>query len=198
MKIAPFLFLTFCSPVLAGEFNSVLSIGDAAPGWEKLPAADGKEHALADFADADAVIVAFTCNSCPYAVDVEDRLIALAAAAAEKKVAVVAINVNKVPADSLEKMAERAKEKSFNFPYLFDDTQQIARDYGASRTPEFFVLNKDRKIVYMGALDDSPDGKKVTKTYVNDALAAALAGKEPEVKETVPIGCGIRYKRERK
>lgn len=186
------------TPVSAGEFNPVLDPGDPAPAWKALPGVDGKPHALADLQAAPAVVVVFTCNSCPYAVDVEDRLIALAKANAERKVAVVAINVNKTPEDSLEKMRQRATDKGFPFPYLYDASQQIARDFGAIRTPEWFVLDGQRRVVYMGSLDDSPSGKDVTKPYVQAAINAVLAGKQPAIAETAPIGCNIRYRRARR
>lgn len=186
-------------PALAGKYNSKLSIGDAAPEWKELPGTDGKKHSLGDLKDKEVIVVAFTCNTCPYAVDVEDRLIALAKKlSADGKGALVAINSNKVPDDLLPAMEKRAKAKSFNFPYLHDESQQVARDFGATYTPEFVVLNKDRKVVYLGALDDSPDGKKVTKKYVEDAVAAALAGKTLAVAETPAVGCAVRYVKERR
>ena len=186
--------------VSAGEFNPVLNIGDKAPVWKDLPGVDGKMHSLADLKDKPVVVVVFTCNSCPYAVDYEDRINALARQHAGNagKVAVVAINVNLVPADSLAKMKARAKDKGFVFPYLFDETQEIAKAYGATRTPEFFVLNSERKVVYMGAMDDNSTADKVMKKYVEPAIAAALAGNVPEVKETIAIGCNIRFARRRR
>ena len=187
-----------CLPLWAGEFNPVLKIGDQAPAWDKLPGVDDKVHSLDDLRDKDIVVVVFTCNSCPYAVDVEDRLVALTKKYAEQKFGLVAINVNKVESDALPEMKERAEEKGFAFPYLYDETQQIARDYGATRTPEFFVLNKDRKIVYMGALDDSPDGKKISKKYVEAAIEATINHHKPEVAETIAIGCGVRFDRNRR
>ena len=105
----------------------------------------------------------------------------------------VAINVNVVKDDSLAAMKQRAEEKGFPYSYLHDPTQKIAKDYGAIKTPEFFVLDANRKIVYMGSLDDSPDGMAVTKRYVADAVQAVLSGKKPETTETVPIGCRVRY-----
>jgi peroxiredoxin len=184
----------------AGTYNKALSIGDAAPAWKDLEGTDGKKHSLSDFADKDVVVICFTCNSCPYAVDYEDRLIALAKkfAAEGNRCALVAINANKVKDDLLPAMQERAKAKGFNFPYLHDETQQVAGSYGATRTPEFVVLNKDRKVVYLGAMDDSPDGKSITKRYLDDAIAAALAGQSAPVSETPPVGCAVRYVRERK
>ena len=184
----------------AGEYNPVLNIGDKAPEWFELPGVDGKKHSLSDLKAKDAVVVVFTCNSCPYAVDYEDRLDAFAKqhAATDSKVALVAINVNKVAEDLPDEMAKRAKAKDFTFPYLFDESQEIAKEFGAGATPEFFVLNRDRKIVYMGAMDDSPNAKKVTRRHVEEAVIAALAGRQPEIKETVPIGCRIRFERRRR
>ncbi len=184
----------------AGEYNPVLNIGDKAPEWSELPGVDGKKHSLSDLKSKDVVVVVFTCNSCPYAVDYEVRLVAFAKqhAAADAKVALVAINVNKVAEDLPDEMAKRAKAKGFTFPYLFDESQEIATKFGAGATPEFFVLNRDRRIVYMGAMDDNPSAKKVTLRYVEEAVAAALDGRQPEIKETVPIGCRIRFERTRR
>ena len=181
----------------AGEFNPTLSINDKAPTWKELPGTDGKKHSLAAI-KKKAIVVVFTCNSCPYAVDYEDRLVALAEKYKKKDVQIIAINVNKVPEDSLDEMKKRAKAKGFQFPYLFDETQKIARDFGATYTPEFFVLNKDRKIVYMGAMDDSTDPKKVKHQYVQAAIEGVLADKPIEKKETVAIGCRVRYERVRR
>ncbi len=192
--LASYLFLA--SNLVAGEFNLVRSIGDAAPVWQELPATDGTRHSLGDLSDQEIVVVAFTCNSCPYAVDVEDRLIALANKYKPHKAAVVAINVNKVKEDLLPEMKKRSEVRKFNFIYLFDESQQIAREFGAKTTPEFFVLDRNRRIVYMGAFDDSPDGKNVTKRYLADAIDATLRGQSPTVKETVPIGCRIRFEQD--
>lgn len=181
---------------LAGQYNAVLNIGDPAPRWEGLEGTDGNKHSYAEFADAKCVVVAFTCNSCPYARDVEGRVIALAKEYASRGVRVVAINVNLVAEDLLPEMQRRAQERSFPFPYLHDPTQQIAKDYGAIKTPEFFVLDGSGKVAYMGALDDSPDGKAVTKRHVVEAVEAVLAGKAPTLRETVPIGCRVRYARD--
>jgi peroxiredoxin len=184
----------------AGEYNPVLNIGDPAPAWADLPGVDGKKHSLADLKDKQVVIVIFTCNSCPVAEDYEDRIIALAQkhAGPQGKAAVVAINVNKIEEDSLPKMQERAKSKGFSFPYLFDESQKIAKDYGATYTPEFFVLNKDRKLVYMGGMDDDTNAAKVKVNYLEPAVQAALEGTKPAVTETVARGCLVRYARERR
>ena len=192
------LFLTLTTAVHAGEYNPVLSIGDAAPAWKDLPGVDGKSHSLADLKQSKAIVLVFTCNNCPYAIDYESRIIALTKRFAVQGVTVVAVNVNKVPEDSFDEMKARAKLQEFNFAYLYDESQQIARDYGATYTPEFFVLDAQRKIAYMGALDDSPAADKVQEQHVAAALTALLAGTQPKVTETVAIGCRIRMERKRR
>ncbi|QDS90325.1 thiol-disulfide oxidoreductase [Rosistilla ulvae] len=194
----PMCLLALVGSTSAGEFNQVLSVGDAAPTWNDLPGIDGSAHGLDDWKQAEVVVVAFTCNSCPYATDVEQRLIALTKDYEDHGVAVVAINSNKVPDDELPAMKERAAMAKFNFPYLSDPTQQTAKAYGAITTPEFYVLDKERRIVYMGAMDDSPDGKQIEHPYVRQAIDAALTGGKPAVAETVPIGCRIRFPRVRR
>jgi peroxiredoxin len=194
--------LLFALPAWAGKFNPTLNIGDAAPNWEKLPGVDGKQHSLADLKDKEVVVVAFTCGSCPTAVDYEDRIKALAKQLdAGGKGALVAINANdtkRAPEDTLEAMQQRAKAQEFTFVYLRDDKQTVAKAYGATTTPEFFVLNKQRKVIYMGALDDKTEPDAVKEKYVEAAIAAALAGRSPEVTETVARGCLVRYARERR
>jgi len=201
MKTLILLLLMFpLLPVGAGEYNPVLEIKDPAPKWEALPATNGKRIAFDDFKAKQVLVVVFTCNSCPYAVDYEDRLNAFAKKYTGEgmSVALVAINVNKVEEDLLPAMKVRATEKNFTFPYLFDETQMIAKQFGAGYTPECFVLNQKREVVYMGALDDSPDKTKVKIKYLEDAVAAALAGGLPKITETVPIGCRIRIVRTRR
>lgn len=178
--------------IRAGEFNETLKIGDAAPAWKDLPGTDDTQHSLADLPADKLVAVVFTCNSCPVAAGYEDRLIDFAKRH-EAEVAVVAINVNKNPEDSLDKMKARAQEKAFPYPYLFDASQKIAREYGAQSTPEVILLDKDRKVAYMGAIDNSTDASKVSVKYLDAAVDALLAGKTPEQAETSPHGCRIRY-----
>jgi len=176
----------------AGKFNTKINIGDAAPTFASLPSVDGKKMSLSDFKQ-DVLVVAITCNKCPMAVAYEDRMISFAKKHTGEKVAFVAINVNTVEADKIEKMKERAESKGFNFPYLYDESQKIGRALGASVTPEFFVFDKNRKLVYTGAFDDAANPDNVKKTFVEDAVKAALEGKEPEVKETKGRGCGVAY-----
>ncbi len=182
----------------AGKYNRVLSIGDPAPDWKDLPGVDGRKLSLSDLADKELVVMVFTCNSCPYAVDYEDRLVAFHEKYSQEGVALVAVNVNQIEEDRLPAMTKRAEEKGFQFPYLFDDSQQIAKEYGAIRTPEFLLLDQDRKVAYMGAMDDSSDIRKVKLRYLEEAVDALLSGKRPGLVETPPIGCAIRFVRERR
>ncbi|WP_315853704.1 thioredoxin family protein [Candidatus Laterigemmans baculatus] len=187
----------WASPAAAGKYNAVLSVGDVAPQWKDLPGVDGRQHSWEDVAEAEVVVVVFTCNTCPYAVDVEQRLVALDEKFADPRVAIVAINANTKPDDRLPAMRDRAEEQGFEFPYLHDASQDTARAFGATTTPQFFVLDDQRRVVYMGSLDDSPDGKNVTNRYVEAAIEAALAGTKPKATETVPVGCRIRFPRRR-
>jgi len=163
----------------------------------KLPGADGNEHALPDYADKKAVVVAFTCNHCPAAIGAQDRIIGLQRDYGPKGVQVIAINANEDvghPTDSLTHMVERAREKGFNFPYLRDQSQDVAKAYGAQRTPHFFLLDTDRTVVYHGRMDDNPyeDGKQTTHE-LRDALDQVLAGRAVSVQPTNPIGCNVKW-----
>jgi peroxiredoxin len=182
------------APAGAGKYNKKLNVGDPAPTWDKLDATDGKKYAFADFKDRDVLVVVFTCNSCVVAEGYEERLIAFAAECDKpgSKVGFVALNVNTGKADALPAMKERAAKKKFGFTYLYDPSQKTALAYGATFTPECFVLNKDRKVVYMGAFDDKAGGGPKVK-YVEAAVAAALAGKPAEPAETsAAAGCRIK------
>lgn len=192
--------LIFATCAMAGEFNEILSIGDNAPDWKELPGVDGKKHSLSDYKEREVVVLVFTCVSCPTAEDYEQRVNDLASRfGGEKgKTAVVAVCVNRVKGDQLPDLTERAKAKGFTFDYLYDESQKIAKDYGAIFTPEFYVFNRDRKLVYMGAMDDHTDSSKVQKHFVEAAITAALKGETPVVKETIARGCRVRYARERK
>lgn len=182
------------SPALAGKFNKKLDVGDAAPQIGGLEAVDGKTYSLSDFAEKEAVVVVFTCNGCPVAQAYNERFNEFVADYEGKPVAFLAINVNGDPSESLQAMKKFAKEEELKFAYARDDSQKSGREYGATVTPHVFVLNKDRRVVYMGAWDDSPmNADKVEKTYVRDAVEAVLAGRTPDEAETQQVGCGIRY-----
>ena len=171
-----------------------LEIGAAAPEWTALPGTDDKEHSLKDLEEKKAVVVVFTCNHCPVAVQYEDRLVALQKDYEEKGVQVVAINVQDNEADNLDAMKQRAEQKGFNFPYLFDASQESGKAFGAKVTPHVFLIDGEKKIAYMGGIDDNPgDETKVKKQPLRDAIDAVLAGSLPETTTTRPAGCGIRY-----
>jgi peroxiredoxin len=176
---------------------SKLKIGDKAIPFA-LPGVDDREHSLADYADKAVVAVLFSCNHCPYVLAWEDRIIQIQTDYADKGVQLIAIGSNdaeKYPADSFPKMKEHAQEKGFNFPYLRDETQEVARFYGAERTPEFFVFDQKGILRYHGAPDDNyDDPQAVKKQYLRAALEAVLAGETPAIAETPPVGCTIKWK----
>jgi len=192
--LAAGLLVVATASAMAGRYNSKLDIGDKAPDFSNIIGVDDQQHSLSEYKDAKAVVLIFTCNHCPVAQACEQRFIDLQDEYESRGVQLVAINVNNVAGDKLPDMKERAKQRGFNFPYLYDPSQQVARDYGATVTPHIFVLDQDRKIAYMGAPDDEPlNASAVKKTYLRDALDAVLAGKKPEVTETRQKGCGIKY-----
>ena len=173
-------------------------IGDVATDFS-LPSVDGKMVSLSDFVHAKGFIVIFTCNTCPYSVAYEDRIIALDKKYSEGGYPVIAINPNDpaaIDGDELSDMKVRAKEKGFTFPYIQDVGQQIYPQYGATKTPHVFVLQKngtDNIVRYIGAIDDSSRSpKKVKKRYVEQAVDALLAGKFPTTTKTKAIGCSIK------
>ena len=172
-----------------------IDVGKPGPTFS-LKGVDGDCHGLDEYAEKKAVVVVFTCNHCPAAVAYEDRLVQLQKDYAEQGVQLVAINPNEDeghPTDSYEHMIQRAKDKGFNFPYLRDDTQEVAKGYGAVCTPHVFLLDGKRKIAYMGAIDDNMSAKKVKKHHLRDALDALLAGKKPAEAVTKQFGCSIKY-----
>ena len=139
------------------------------------------------------MVLAFTCNHCPVAQAFEPRLIALQKDYQDKGVQLIAVNCNNIEADRLEAMKQRAADKEYKFPYLYDPTQAIGKHYGATVTPHVFVLDTQRKIAYMGAVDNSKDPDKVKTHYLRNALDSLLAGKTPATPVTQQYGCGIRY-----
>lgn len=173
-------------------------IGDTAADF-KLTNVDGTQHSLAGIQGAKGYIVVFTCNACPYAQAYEDRIIALHKKYAPLGFSVVAINPNDKnvqPGDSFDKMKERAKAKQYPFLYLYDESQEVAKNYGATRTPHVYVLDATRTVRYIGAIDDnSEDPSGVTEKYVENAVDALLAGKEVATKETKAIGCSIKWRK---
>jgi peroxiredoxin len=173
-------------------------IGDTASDFE-LKNVDGKMVSMADYPDAKGYIVIFTCNSCPYAVMYEDRIIELHNNYASKGYPVIAINPNDAdikPDDSYKSMQERAKTKGFDFPYIYDEKQEIFPVYGATKTPHVFLLNNEKVVEYIGAIDDNAqDATAVSQKYVENAIAALENGKKPDPATTRAIGCSIKYKK---
>lgn len=167
----------------------------------KLKNVDGKMVSMSDYPNAKGFIVTFTCNHCPYAIAYEDRIIALNNKYAAKGYPVIAINPNDAknyPDDSYENMQFRAKNKAFTFPYLYDETQEVAKRYGALRTPHVFVLQKENgklSVKYIGAIDDNyEDASAVKEKYVEEAVNALLVNKPVKTTSTKAIGCSIKWK----
>ncbi len=172
----------------------MLRIGDAAVDFS-LPGVDGKTYTLKDFRKKLLAVV-FSCNHCPYVHAWEDRILQIARDYADQ-VDFVLINANdpeKYPEDSFDRMKERARDKGYPFPYLFDASQEVPRAYGATRTPEVFLFDENRRLRYHGAVDDSTDPETVRHHYLRDAIEALLAGNTPPVEETPPVGCTIKWR----
>jgi peroxiredoxin len=174
-----------------------LAIGDQAIDFD-LPGVDDNSHTLADYADSELVAVIFSCNHCPYVLAWEDRLIQAQRDYADKGVQFILINSNdpaRYAVDDFPHMKTHAQEKGFPFPYLFDESQEIARAYGAGYTPEIFLFDRARRLQYHGAPDDNYDNPKAVRSrYLRDALDALLAGQPPAVAQTPPVGCTIKWR----
>ncbi|NEM99701.1 thioredoxin family protein [Pontibacter burrus] len=201
------LMYTFCLLVVGMLLaatpanNTGYQVGDKARDF-KLKNVDGKMLSMADYKDAKGFIVTFTCNTCPYSVAYEDRIIALHNKYAPKGYPVIAINPNDVtasPKDSYADMQQRAKDKKFPFAYLYDETQEITRAYGATRTPHLYIVQKQKdntyKVAYIGTIDDnSRDASKVEKKYAEAALDELVANKAVSQPNTKAIGCTIKWR----
>jgi thiol-disulfide isomerase/thioredoxin len=206
------VFVTGAAMVTGAETKQVmpLEIGAQAPDFD-LPAVDGRNYRLSDFADAKVLVIVFTANHCPTAQAYEDRIMKLVTDYKDKGVAVVAISPNDPLAvrldelgysdmgDSLEEMKLRAAERKFNFPYLYDGrTQSVSLKYGPVSTPHVFIFDKERKLQYTGAIDNNEDPSKVKKNAVRDAIDAILEGREVAVKKVKTFGCSIKWADKRK
>lgn len=180
-----------------------MPLGTAAPAFD-LPAANpevdqygGDARSLGDYADAEALVVFFTCNHCPYAVAVEDRVIDLAKKTISQGIRFIAICSNDAenyPEDSFENMAVRAKEKDFPFPYLHDESQEVARAYDAACTPDFYLFDKERTLVYRGRLDDGRPGQEATTSDFKDAIRGLLETGAVTGEQLPSMGCNIKWK----
>ena len=173
-------------------------VGDKATDF-KLKSVDNKMYSMSDYKDAKGFIVVFTCNHCPFAVKYEDRIIDLAKKYKSKGYILLAINPNDPaaqPEDRFELMQKWAKAKKFTFPYLFDEGQKIYPQYGATKTPHVFLLDKNLVVKYIGAIDDNvEDASQVKEKYLENAIAALEKGEEPTPNTTKAIGCSIKVKK---
>jgi len=184
-------------PAFAGKYNKAISVGDKAPDFAGIPAvANGEQQSLtlSDIKE-DVVVVVFLANHCPVVRAYEDRVIDFTKDYKGKGVKVVGFAVSQAEGDKLPGIKDYMKENKSNYTYGYDESQAIGKAYGATNTPQFFVLDKERKIRYTGAMDDSQREDKVTKTYLRDAVDALLKGESVAVEETRPVGCGVSYKK---
>lgn len=177
--------------------TNTLKIGSPAPNFN-LQAVDGNYYSLDSFKEKKLLIVIFSCNHCPYVQAYEER-IKLIQEDYKNDLQIVAINSNDdvtYPEDSFEEMKKRSKHKKFNFPYLRDETQEVAKAYDATHTPEIFLFNEERKLIFHGKIDDNwQDEKNVRSKYLRNAIDEYLAGKNISVPETFTIGCTIKWKK---
>ncbi|MGP4038703.1 thioredoxin family protein [Gracilibacillus sp. D59] len=173
-----------------------LGLGQKAPDF-KLPATDGKTYRLSDFDDANVLVVFFTCNHCPFVVGSNEVTRATAEKFADQGVKFVGINSNSVntkPDDSFEVMVEQMKEQKYPWVYLHDESQDVAKAYGALRTPHFYVFDQNRELVYTGrGLDNPRESEKATVNDLENALSEHLAGKEITTPLTNPLGCNVKW-----
>jgi len=184
-------------PALAGKFNKVVSVGDKAPTFSGLPAIYNGEETSVSLPDLkeDVVVLVFLANHCPVVKAYEDRLIEFTNDYKSKGVRVVGIAVSLQEGDKLPGIKDYTKDKKSNYIYGYDETQAVGKAYGAVATPQFFVLDKERKIRYTGAMDDSQAEGRVTKTYLRDAVDAVLKSETIATDETRAVGCGISYRK---
>ena len=177
--------------------TTALSIGSVLPGFN-LPGVDGNFYSTESFVGKKALIVIFSCNHCPYVQAYQERIKAIQNDYKDKGIAVIAINSNdekNYPDDSFDEMKKRAEEEKFNFPYLRDEDQTVAEAFDATHTPEIFVFDNERKLIYHGKIDDNwREPGKAVNHYLRNALDEFLEGKEISVPETFSIGCTIKWK----
>jgi peroxiredoxin len=192
-----FALALVAAPAMAGKYNKTISVGDKAPDFSGIPAVFNGQDTSLSLSDIkeDVVVLVFLGNHCPVVVQYEDRLIEFTKAYKDKGVRVVGVAVGDIEEDKIPGIKDYTKAKGSNYIYGYDESQAIGKAYGATNTPQFFVLDKARKIRYTGAMDNSTNEAKVTKHYLSDAVDALLSGKSPEVEETRAVGCGVRYKK---
>ncbi|NBC25201.1 MAG: redoxin domain-containing protein [Bacteroidetes bacterium] len=189
------LFTSFLVLSFLFSLSAQYEIGDAVADFS-LKSTDGDKVSMSDYPNAKGYILIFTCNHCPYAIAYEDRIIELHNEMAEKGYPVIAINPNDPevqPDDSFEKMKERAEEKAFPFKYALDEGQKVYPKFGAERTPHVFLVDSDRILKYIGAIDNNyKSAEAADEHYVRDAISALEAGNDPQPAVTKAIGCTIK------
>ena len=184
---------------MAKTESTMLELGTPAPEFQ-LPNVVSDQHlSLADIASNTATVIMFICNHCPFVIHVNEQLVALANDYMPHGVSFVAISANDVvnyPQDAPEKMAELAKSLAYPFPYLYDESQAVAKAYHAACTPDFFIFDKSLALAYRGQLDESRpgNGKAITGRDMRDALDALLAGEKPSADQKPSIGCNVKWK----
>lgn len=198
MKAIPIILIFMSSLLVGNSLSTGYQPGDTATDF-KLKSVDGKFYSMADYKDAKGFIVVFTCNTCPFAVKYEDRINDLAKKYKSKGYILLAINPNDPiaqPDDTFEFMQKKAKDKKFAFPYLVDEGQKIYPQFGATKTPHVFLLDKNHVVKYIGAIDDNTDDASAVKEkYLENAIAALEKGTEPSPVVTKAIGCSIKVKK---
>jgi peroxiredoxin len=179
------------------DHSAKLSFGDTLPSFS-LKNVDGNVIGSEYFSGAKAYLVGFLCNHCPYVKGSEEMLISIAKRFERDGLKTITINSNdavKYPDDSFEKMREKHQAMNLPYPYLYDESQSVAKLFDAACTPEFYLFNADRALVYHGTINDSPrDPSKVTKDYLSDAIISVLEGRQPEPHFVNPLGCSIKWK----
>ncbi|MEO5583360.1 MAG: thioredoxin family protein [Saprospiraceae bacterium] len=194
-KVLAIACISFTSLFFRGALSTGYQVGDIIKDFEAKNI-DGTSVGTKTFPNAKGYVVVFTCNTCPYAQAYQNRINALAKKLDDNAWPLIAINSNDKgmsPGDSFDKMKQVAKSQGYAFPYIYDDSQEIVRAFGASKTPHFYVLDANKKVRYIGALDDNADdANAVTKHYVEDAIKAIQNHTDPNPATTRAIGCGIK------
>jgi peroxiredoxin len=203
IRLALSALMLMAATAQAGEYNAILDIGDPMPKFANLPATDGRIYNSSDF-DADVLVLVSLANHCPWVRGMDQGLVDLVDAFTGQSVQVVGFSVNRREEDRLPAMVEHGERVGYNFTYVYDESQELGRALGATRTPEYFVFDKDRKLTYMGLLHDSPAREtrsgeimytngEPTQFYAYNAIQATLAGSPADPAETRAQGCSVKY-----
>lgn len=202
-KVLSLALLAAATLTQAGQYNTIMNIGDAMPSFSNLPATDGNSYSDSDF-DADVLVLVSLANHCPWVRGMDQGLVELVNSFEGQSVQVLGFSVNRREDDQLPAMVEHGRKVGYNFTYVYDDSQALGRALGATITPEYFVFDRNRTLTYMGLLHNSParetrsgeimftDGEP-TRFFASDAISATLAGTLPDPAETRAQGCSVKY-----